>query len=248
MHERNLGHRLVWLMSQGSNFQSRSLLPKEVVMQIPEGLSIGLTGSAKLIQFKKDEKIFHTGQIFTNLYFLARGFVKADCIFRNGHYQTNRFIIPGDWFGLKALGCGHYQSTTTTLTDCDVVAVNALILGDQMNQNVTMRNTFEAIRSSLMNQLAHHCVVLSTYSVSQKLAHFLIDFQERLRAINCDSPIIELPMSRDDLKSYLGTTKESLSRAFTGLEKSGCFKFKNRMISEIDFELLQKVADGEVYF
>ena len=245
MQVKNLGHQLMLLMSQGSDFQSESLLLKEVGSQKPAGLSKQLTGSAKTVRFKKDEKIFYTGQVFTHLYFLSSGFVKADCIFQNGHYQTNRFIIPGDWFGLKALGNGYYQSTTTALTDCDLVAVNALILEDQMNQNVRMRNTFEAIRSSLMNQLAHNCVVLSTYSVTQKLAHFLIDFQKRLQAINHDNPTIELPMSRDDLKSYLGTTTESLSRAFSSLKKAGCFKVQNRTISEIDFELLQKVADKD---
>jgi CRP/FNR family transcriptional regulator len=50
-------------------------------------------------------------------------------------------------------------------------------------------------------------------------------------------------MSRDDLKSYLGVTTESLSRAFTNLEKKGYFRVKNKDIAEIDFKKLMQLVD-----
>jgi CRP/FNR family transcriptional regulator len=50
-------------------------------------------------------------------------------------------------------------------------------------------------------------------------------------------------MNREELKSYLGVTTESLSRAFTNLEKKGYFKVRNKEISAIDFERLKKLLE-----
>jgi CRP/FNR family transcriptional regulator len=50
-------------------------------------------------------------------------------------------------------------------------------------------------------------------------------------------------MNRDELKSYLGVTTESLSRAFSSLEKKKYFKVKNREISEINFKKLNELLD-----
>jgi CRP/FNR family transcriptional regulator len=245
MQALNLGQQLMWLLPQGQGTRSKSSLFKQISSPRNQAFSQPLADSIRRVRFKKNETIFSTGDVFTSLYFVANGFLKADYIFQNGHYQTHRFIIPGDWFGLKGFGNGYYQSSTITLTDCDLVAVDARVLEEQMNHNVKIRGAFEAIRSAVLNQSNHHCLVLGTYSVEQKLAHFLIDFQERLRAIHYDKQTIELPMSRDDLKSHLGMTTESLSRTFTALEHAGCFKVQNRLIFEINFQRLQKVIDKE---
>lgn len=245
MQALNLGQQLMWLLPQGQDSQSKSTSFKHISSTRYQDFSWPLADSTRRVRFKKNKTIFSAGDVFTSLYFVANGFLKADCVFQNGHYQTHRFMIPGDWFGLKGLGNGYYQSRTIALTDCDLVAVDARVLEAQMNHNVKIRSAFEAIRSAVLNQSNHHCVVLSTYSVEQKLAYFLIDFQERLRAIHYDKPTIELPMSRDDLKSHVGMTSESLSRKFTALEQVGCFKVQNRLISEIDFERLQKLVDKE---
>jgi CRP/FNR family transcriptional regulator len=50
-------------------------------------------------------------------------------------------------------------------------------------------------------------------------------------------------MNREDLKSYLGITTESLSRALTCLENKNCFCVKNREISEINFSKLVTLLD-----
>lgn len=208
-------------------------------------LSNLVTGFAKRVRFKKGETIYSAGEKFINLYFVVNGFVKADHSFDNGSYHTHRFIIPGDCFGLMGLGTGLHQSNTTALTECDLLAVNTKVFMHQLSINREMRDVFEAVRSDVLNQANRLSLILSTYSVERRLAHFLIDFQKRLTAVNRDYPSIDLPMSREDLKNHLGMTTESLSRAFSNLEKSGCFNVQNRLISEIDFELLQKVVDRE---
>ncbi len=48
---------------------------------------------------------------------------------------------------------------------------------------------------------------------------------------------IELPMSKKDLASYLGTTPETISRKLADLENEGCIKQKSgRKIEILDLD------------
>ncbi len=242
----NLGYQLMRLMPQDIGSSSNHLqFLKSDSSQEPIHLNPFSAGLFKRLKLKKGEPIFRVGEVFSYLFFMEFGFAKADYVLNNGHYQTHRFIVPGDWFGLQGLGYGQYQSSTTALTDCQLWAIDKRVLIAQMDQNAEIRETFEAIRSAVLSRSHRHCVVLSTYSVEQKLAYFLIDFQHRLQAVNQHNPWIQLPMSREDLKSYLGITTESLSRAFASLEKGGYLKVNNRMITDIDFEGLQQIVDSD---
>ena len=88
-------------------------------------------------------------------------------------------------------------------------------------------------------------MVLKIRSVhtEQKLAYFLIDYRNRLDHLNLRSATIKLPMSREELKSYLGMTLETLSRSFTFLEKKGYITVKNKEISFKDLDQLEALLE-----
>ena len=199
----------------------------------------------KKIQINQGAYIFRAGDPFTNLYILKRGFAKLEFSFENGNSQIARFQIPRDYFGLVGAASGVHRFSNIALTDVELCAIDRHTLGELITTNPQLNQMIQDGMSARMASMAEHFYYLSCYSVERRLAKFLVDFQHRLQAVNLDHPWIDLPMGREDLKSYIGTTSESLSRAFSSLEGSGCFKVRNRLVSEIDFELLQKVADKE---
>ena len=84
---------------------------------------------------------------------------------------------------------------------------------------------------------------MGSHTVEQKLAFFILQLVNKLGALNSNLRFIRLPMNREELKSYLGVTTESLSRAFTSLEKKKYFQVKNREISDINFRKLNELLD-----
>ena len=66
-----------------------------------------------------------------------------------------------------------------------------------------------------------------------RIALFLAECLEKGQ----ESTEIELPMSKKDLASYLGTTPETLSRKLTELEAEGYIKQKtNKIIDIVDLD------------
>ncbi|NLC45376.1 MAG: winged helix-turn-helix domain-containing protein, partial [Clostridiales bacterium] len=54
-----------------------------------------------------------------------------------------------------------------------------------------------------------------------------------------DSTIVELPMSKKDLASYLGTTPETISRKLNEFEEAGLIKrLSNKKIKVLDVDEL----------
>ncbi len=199
----------------------------------------------KKIQIDQGTYIFRSGDAFKHLYILKKGFAKLEFPFENGDSQIARFHIPGDYFGLVGAAGGTHRFNTVALTDVELCAVDRHTLEEIIATNPEFNQMIQDGMSERIASMAQHFFYLSSYSVERRLAQFLLDFQNRLKAVNLHKPWIDLPMNREDLKSYLGTTAESLSRAFSSLEEIECLKVKNRMISEIDFKLLQKVVDKE---
>ncbi len=54
---------------------------------------------------------------------------------------------------------------------------------------------------------------------------------------------ITLPMNREELRSYLGMTLETLSRCFTYLERKGYILVRNRVITFLEPEKLEQFLE-----
>ena len=199
----------------------------------------------KLVQCRKGEWLFQAGEPFSYFYQVHTGFAKSIFVTFNGSYQVNRFSMKGNWIGLKGAGQIHYPLSVMALTDCQFLGIKREILYDILARDREFAQTFEAMRSRLLIHSEEHLLVLANYTNIQKVAYFLLDFQYQLKQVHLNETGITLPMNREDLKSYLGMTMESLSRAFGFLEDVGYMKVRNRLISEIDFERLGLLLNND---
>jgi CRP/FNR family transcriptional regulator len=66
-----------------------------------------------------------------------------------------------------------------------------------------------------------HMVSLGRRSAEERVAAFLIGWQNRLQKIGRAAKTVYLPMSRQDIADYLGLTVETVSRTLTKLERDG---------------------------
>ena len=79
----------------------------------------------------------------------------------------------------------------------------------------------------------HQIEVLTSGNLRQRIAAYLLE--------NSDSDyLIRLHMNREDLASYLNTTRPSLSRMLLNLQEEGIIQLLNRkMIKILDYDRLQ---------
>jgi len=84
--------------------------------------------------------------------------------------------------------------------------------------------------SSILNEIQDHIFLLGSLSANEKLAHFLIQYSNKLASHGYSPQEFKLPMNREELSSYLGVTIETLSRAFSHMVDNKIIEARNRNI------------------
>ena len=195
------------------------------------------------LKIKAGDPIFHNGDPIHSLYTVRVGFVKVEYCLPNGQHQVNHFATNGDLIGADGIANGKHQLDAIALTDGELCSINFSRIQSLMKESVSLHKAIDYAMSREINNIQEHLFSLGSHCVEQKLAFFLLHLHHKLGALHSNLRALRLPMSRDELKSYLGVTTESLSRAFTNLEKKGYFKVRNKEISAIDFERLKKLLE-----
>ena len=195
------------------------------------------------LKMKKGDPIFHNGDPIHSLYTVRVGFVKVEYCLPNGQHQVNHFATNGDLIGADGIANGKHRLDAIALTDGELCSINFARIQTLMRENIALQKALECAMSRELNNTQEHLFSLGSHCVEQKLAFFLLHLHHKLGALHSSLRAVRLPMNRDELKSYLGVTTESLSRAFTNLEKKGYLKVRNKEISAIDFERLKKLLE-----
>jgi len=82
---------------------------------------------------------------------------------------------------------------------------------------------------------------MATLTVPEKVADALLAMYEAYGA-NGDSKTLNLTLSRQDIASLAGTTKEQVSKAISDLKVQGIVDAKGKTISLLDMRKLQQIA------
>lgn len=195
-------------------------------------------GVIQSASFKKGEILYREGGSSDSLYIVNRGSVKIYRLSESGKEQLIRILNPGDFTGELALFReAHNEGYAEAMSESDV----CMIKRDDFN---ALLQKYPTIALKVLSEFANRLGALETQTtrfatekVETRLAMFLAECQEKAHG----SPNIELPMSKKNLASYLGTTPETLSRKLTDFEEAGYIQqrtSKNITILDLDELLL----------
>lgn len=168
------------------------------------------------VTYKKGEVIYHAGDQSNTLYIVNHGRVKIYHLSESGKEQLVRILNPGDFTGELAL---FQQSIHENFAEALIDTKICLIQGEDL-QDILLK--YPTIALQIMKELTgrlekseQQTTRLATESVETRIALFLAE------CVEDDTRKIELPMSKKDLASYLGTTPETVSRRLADLEDQG---------------------------
>lgn len=187
--------------------------------------------------YKKGEIIYHAGEEADSLYIVNRGQLKIYRLSESGKEQVVRILHPGDFTGELAL---FKQSVQEAYAEALVDTQICLIRRDALQNLLT---TYPTISLKVLTEFSHRLETaekqstsIATEKVDTRIASYLV---ECLDSTQPDKTEIELPMSRKDLASYLGTTPETVSRKLGEFEAAGYIKQNGqRKINIIDADEL----------
>lgn len=188
--------------------------------------------------FKKGEVIYHAGDESDSLYIVNRGQVKIYRLSESGKEQLVRILNPGDFTGELAL---FQQSVHTAYAEAMIDTQICMIKRNELQQLLV---AYPTISLKILTEFAHRLETseeqttrFATEKVETRIALFLAECMDD-EAGNT----IELPMSKKELASYLGTTPETMSRRLGEFEAEGLIKMKGqRKIEVLDLDGLLMV-------
>ncbi|MFN3464576.1 MAG: helix-turn-helix domain-containing protein [Terricaulis sp.] len=183
--------------------------------QVSDSIALGpgLVLQGTRMHFRRNEEVFGEGEAAEYVYRVVSGAVRTIRFSSDGRRQILNFYLPGDIFGLEA--GKHHTLSAEAVADCDLALVRRSLIDTAAKQDTAAAQAVIAMMQRQLQNAQEHALVLGRKGAGERVAAFLLKLADRVTA-QCE---IDLPMSRADIADYLALTIETVSRAFTQMER-----------------------------
>jgi|SRR5690625_707020 len=213
-----MGNKVCSVHGAGKDKNCVSLVP--IFNHLEQEQMDDVMQAVQSVSFNRGEILFHAGNESDSLYIVNSGQVKIYRLSELGKEQLVRLLNPGDFTGELALfKATVLENYAEAIVDSQICIINRHDLQALLVKYPTISLK---ILNEFANRLANsekQTASIVSEKVETRIALFLAE-----QAKGNTGEIIELPMSKKDVASYLGTTPETLSRRLAGFEADGIIK------------------------
>jgi CRP/FNR family transcriptional regulator len=89
-----------------------------------------------------------------------------------------------------------------------------------------------------------HLEMMSRRQATDRVLLFLHSLSERFEALGHDGHAFTLPMTREEIASYLGLVIETVSRSFTRLQEDGVIAVRGRQVKLLAADKIAALVHG----
>lgn len=181
---------------------------------LPRGLGdSGLSRLERLVEslgpLHKGDHLFRKGDIFRAIYAVRSGYIKTYVDNEAGEEHVLGFHMAGELLGLDSIGAGHKQCSAEVLDTAIVCRLPFIELTRLCCDAPELQR--QLLRLMSRDLMTSHALA-AEHSVESRLAAFLLGWGERLAQRGFSRRHFMLPMSREDIGSYLRLAPETVSR------------------------------------
>ena len=193
---------------------------------------------------KKGDSLFRAGDALRAVYVASEGCFKTVVVSESGEEHVLGFHLPGELFGLDAIGSGQHRCEAVALGEAQVCELPFASLAAIAAQLPSLQQQLLRVIGQSTDRDHDHVDVLSRRQASERIALFLHGLGERYRRIGRPGDDFQLPMSRDEIARYLGLVLETVSRGFSRLHDDGVIEVRGRRVRILDGATLASIAHG----
>lgn len=194
---------------------------------------------SRRIHLDKGETFIQPHDPFRCFFAIKQGALKSHSIDYAGREQIWGVYLLGELFGFEGVDTQAFPYYLTALTKSVVCEIPY----DQLMQLLQTIPALQHQMFKLMSQRFAMDVGLPRNNSSlERLAAFLLSLSIRLQRGGESGSTFELPLTRQELASYLGMTLETVSRLISRLKKRGVIIVEGKHIEILSMRELQKAA------
>lgn len=169
--------------------------------------------------FKRGEYLYRQGDEFSCVFAVCSGALKTFGLSDNGEELITGFHLPSELVGLSGMGSNIYPVSALALEETLVCRIPLKQLDEQPLQLPHLRRRLMRCMSRELRDNQQMRLLLSKKNADERIAAFLIDLSARFRSRDLPANQFRLPMSRNEIGSYLGLAVETVSRVFTRFQQ-----------------------------
>lgn len=173
--------------------------------------------------YKKGEYLCHEGDISAMLFIVNEGKVKLSKVNKEGKEQILRIVSEGSFFGEYYLFSDYepYNFSAIALSDVMICTLTKLDMDILLSTHPEINSKIMAEISKKLIQTENLVQNLSTIDTESKVAYILMELADKY-GIQINNEIrVEIPINREEMASYAGVTRETMSRKLNGFLKDG---------------------------
>jgi CRP/FNR family transcriptional regulator len=190
------------------------------------------------------ESLFRAGDPLASVYVASEGAFKTIGVNEAGEEHVLGFHLPGELFGLDAIGSGRHRCEAVALTEARVCELPFAGLAAIASELPSLQQQLLRVMGQSTDRDHDHVDLLSRRQASERIALFLHGLGERYRRIGRAGDDFQLPMTRDEIARYLGLALETVSRSFSRLAEDGVIDVRGRRVQVLDAKRLHAAASG----
>lgn len=190
-------------------------------------------------KIKQGESLFTSKTKFSALYAIKLGFFKTTINSHQGHEQVTGFQMSGEIIGLDGIADNQHTCNAIALEDSEVCIMPFSNLQTLAHEIPSLQSHLNKIMSREIVRESGMIVLLSTMSAKEKLSNFLSNLIQRLSLRGQSSHELILRMSREEIASYLGLSKETVTRVLSKYSDQNILEVNNRFIKILNSEAIK---------
>jgi CRP/FNR family transcriptional regulator len=197
-----------------------------------------LTGIARVREHPRGELLFSEGEEAAGFFVVLDGKVKVYKLSPDGKERILHIIQPGGTFAEAAIfGDGLYPAYAEPLQVSKLFFLPKAGFLNLLMDNGRISINMIAGLSRFLRQFANQIEDLTFKDVPSRLARYLMELS------NGTKQKVELPISKTQLASNLGTVSETLSRTLRKLSDDDLIAVSGKTVEILDFERLEELSE-----
>lgn len=202
---------------------------------------------ARIIQIDRGHQLVAQGDPQSSIFVIQAGAIKLYRMSPDGQSQVLDFLRAGDLFG-NVNGRNTSFSSAIALEATVCCQIDRASYKKLISTQPKFATTLLSAAAHEIEILYHHTMLLARKRVDERIAAFLLI--EREKASRRGNPIDEpltLPMSRQDIADFVGSTNETVCRILTRMKKRGLIEMEtpNRVLI-IDADVLHEMTGLDI--
>lgn len=192
----------------------------------------------EVVEYKKDEVIYHKGDRSNKLYLIMSGLVKTHILDSSGKELITGLYKPDDFLGFTSFdGNIPFTESATAMEDTEMTGLSKEYLKSILQDNREVTLELMNLLTDNLTEFKEQLMRMAYSSVRKKTASTLIQFAGLNQITATDS----IRISRNDLAANAGIAPESLIRTLSEFKKKKLIEIEGRTIHILDMEGLREI-------